>query len=114
MQTLMTIVGVVLLVCVVIAITAGFVIYAMESINKLYMSVFNAGREAGVKKALADLDADAFWFSEDLPTMLMLREYATGRQDISEVREKWRGFRRSAMAIAQEWEYAAAGQTKES
>lgn len=36
---------------------------------------------------------DAWWFSEDAPTMQLLQDVADGRYDVSEIRERWRSLR---------------------
>lgn len=38
---------------------------------------------------------DAWWFSEDAPTMQLLNDIADGRHDVSEARERWRSMRTS-------------------
>ena len=44
------------------------------------------------------LMADSWWFSEDVPTMLLLQDLASGTMSIEDVRKQWRE-RRKASAV---------------
>ena len=88
--------------------TAGLIVFggvwcavtsALEWVERLRM------RRADVAFAerLNDIKADAWWFSEDVPTMNLLHRIASGRFDADRLRDAWREERRaleSGQAVA--------------
>lgn len=80
-----------------VVVTVGLVTAIIAAGSAVCNSWYQAGVSAGIEQARQQIRTDAWWFSEDRPTLDLLMAFgAGGGFDVSHTRERWRKARESA------------------
>lgn len=101
LQSIFCAVGILTVSAVVLFSFAVFLDWCSKMLDKVQSSKEARIRNEAEEEYRQIMHSDAYWFSEDVPTMNLLKRLADG-ECVSEAREKWRRDRQNTQAIETE------------